>query len=227
MAANADKTGQVLQDLYRRLYDAYGPQGWWPGEGKFEMVVGAILTQSAAWPNVEKALHNLKSAGVFSSAALREIAEPELASLIRPSGYFNSKARKLKALVDHLWEHHGGDLNALLDQKGATLREELLTIYGIGEETADDIVLYAANQPSFVIDAYTKRILERLEITPEGRSYGDYQELFHKALPADATLFNEYHALLDRHAKESCRKDPLCENCCLVEICTTGQARVH
>ena len=215
-----------LMGVYRRLYHQYGPQYWWPAESPFEIVVGAILTQSAAWTNVERALDNLKAAGCFSSQALRDIPEIELAVLIRPSGYFNAKARKLKAFINHLWEGYEGDLGLLLAKSSADLRQELLSIYGIGDETADDIVLYAAEQASFVIDSYTRRILQRLDVSPKEESYRAYQELFHRTLPPDASLYNEYHALLDRHAKESCKKEPLCEGCCLLELCPTGQFRV-
>lgn len=226
-AKEPKRDARPLVEIYHRLYQRYGPQHWWPGESRFEIVVGAILTQSAAWKNVERALENLKTAGCFSAQALREIPEGELAVLLRPSGYFNAKARKLKAFINHLWAEYRGDLGLLLGKDGADLRRELLSIYGIGEETADDIVLYAAEQPSFVIDAYTRRILQRLGLSPREESYRAYQQLFHGALPPDASLYNEYHALLDRHAKESCKKEPLCEGCCLLEMCPTGRSRVQ
>ena len=217
----------VLLEVYDRLYQRYGPQHWWPGDGPLEVIFGAILTQFAAWTNVEKALTNLKEAGVMSIEALRDIPGERLALLLRPSGTFNTKARKVKAFINHLWENHGGDLGSLLSQEPAVLRRELLSIYGIGEETADDILLYAAGMPYFVIDAYTRRIIQRLGMAPEQQSYHAYQELFHRRLPRDAALFNEYHALLDRHAKETCRVQPLCVGCCQVELCPTGQARRH
>ena len=226
MGQNPDSAEGPLLELYHRLYAAYGPQHWWPSDSKFEMVLGAILTQAAAWSNVEKALDNLKAAACFSPEALRDIPERELASIIRPSGYFNAKAKKLKAFIGHLWDHYQGNLEMLLSKDGAALRSELLTIHGIGEETADDIVLYAAEQPSFVIDTYTRRILGRLGMAPADHSYRAYQELFHRGLQADAVLFNEYHALLDYHAKETCRKDPRCAYCCLLEMCPTGRGQV-
>ena len=212
-----------LLEVYHRLYASYGPQHWWPGESKLEVVLGAILTQAAAWPNAERALASLKDAACFSPESLRDIPEGELAALIRPCGYFNTKAKKLKAFIHHLWQHHGGDLESMLSVERSQLRQELLTIYGIGEETADDIVLYGAEQPWFVIDAYTRRILGRLGMAPESDSHASYQQLFHNELPREAGLFNEYHALLDRHAKEACRKEPRCAGCCLLEICPTGQ----
>ena len=214
----------ILLEVYNSLCDRYGPQHWWPGDGPLQVILGAILTQFTAWANVEKALSNLKEAGVMSIEAIRDIPDERLAALLRPSGTFNAKARKVKAFVSHLVENHGGDVDRLLSQKPAMLRRELLSIYGIGEETADDILLYAAEVPSFVIDAYTRRIMQRLGLAPERQSYHDYQELFHGGLPQDTTLYNEYHALLDRHAKETCRTRPLCAGCCLREVCPTGQA---
>ena len=213
-----------LMEVYQRLYEAYGPQKWWPADSQLEVVLGAILTQSAAWGNVEKALHRLKEANCWSVEALRDVPEGDLAELVRSSGYFNAKARKIKAFVAHLWEHHDGDLRAMLSQEGAGLREELLSIYGIGDETADDILLYAGEHPFFVIDTYTRRILDRMGVCAAVPTYAGYQRLFHENLRADAPLFNEYHALLDRHAKEACRKTgPVCGSCCLRDMCVMGR----
>ena len=214
--------GEHLLEVCRRLYQRYGPQHWWPGEGPFEMIVGAILTQNTAWGNVERAMNNLKAARAMSTARLRELPMEELAGMIRSSGYFNTKARKLKAFAHHLGDHYNDDLDALLSQEQAALRQELLSIYGIGEETADDILLYAARLPSFVIDSYTRRILLRLGVVPDRDRYSAFQALFHENLYPDTELFNEYHALLDRHAKETCRRSPLCGNCCLLALCPTG-----
>ena len=214
-----------LPGVYRRLLAAYGPQGWWPGaHDPWEVIAGAILTQNTAWGNVERALANLKAAEAMPPSRIRELPHEQLAALLRPSGYFNTKAKKLKAFAGHLWERYGDDLEAFLGQDLAVLRPELLSIYGIGEETADDILVYAAHAPSFVIDAYTRRILERLGHGPARKSYAGYQALFHDNLPADAGLFNEYHALLDRHAKDACRKTPVCEGCCLRDLCAFGRA---
>lgn len=217
--------GPVLMDIYGRLYRRYGAQGWWPGDGPLDVVIGAILTQAAAWSNVELAIRALKSAGCWSLVAIYDRAVEELAEIIRPCGYFNAKARKLKAFARHVVDHYGGDLAALLAKDVAPLREELLSIYGIGPETADDILVYAAGKPSFVIDSYTRRIVQRLGLRP-GEQRGDYpayQALFHDNLPGDANLFNEYHALLDRHAKEACAKVPRCAGCCLRDLCATGR----
>ena len=212
----------LLLDIYQRLYGRYGPQGWWPGDGAFETVVGAILTQNTAWTNAAKALANLKAADAFSPWAIRALPEAELAELVRSSGYFNAKTKKLKAMAAYL-EAQGDSLEQWRSRDPKELRAELLAVYGIGPETADDIVLYAAGLPSFVVDLYTRRIIARLGLEPAGGSYEAYQALFESNLPADAALFNEYHALLDRHAEETCLKArPLCDGCCLLELCGTG-----
>ncbi|MBI4202707.1 MAG: hypothetical protein HY532_06325, partial [Chloroflexi bacterium] len=157
------QTTLSLTTLYHRLYDAYGPQGWWPGaENPWEVILGAILTQNTAWLNVKRALANLKAAGAIPPPRIRDLPQNELAQLIRPSGYFNTKARKLKAFAHHLGAQYNDDLDAFLRQDLSALRPELLSIYGIGPETADDILVYAAGKPSFVIDLYTKRVLQRL-----------------------------------------------------------------
>ena len=216
----------LLEEIYRRLYRRYGPQGWWPGEGPLDVVIGAILTQAAAWTNVEMAMRNLTEAGCWSLEVIHRLPVEDLAIVIRPSGYFNAKARKLKAFAAHVVNRYGGDLSAFLDQELETLRVELLSIHGIGPETADDILLYAAGKPFFVVDAYTRRIVQRLGVIVQEKryGYGAYQALFQDNLPDDALLFNEYHALLDRHAKEACTKTPRCEDCCLRDICATGRS---
>ena len=216
----------LLKRLYQLLYRQYGPQHWWPSDSRFETIVGAILTQNTAWRNVERALANLKAAGALSPARIRALAQHDLAGLIRPSGYFNIKARRLKAFADLLGQRHHDDLDHLFDQELGALRRELLSIYGIGEETADDIMVYAAHMPSFVIDSYTVRVMARLGVISGKQRYHAVQALFHDNLPPDAGLFNEYHALLDRHAKETCRRLPLCRDCCLLSLCPTGAATV-
>jgi endonuclease III related protein len=211
-----DKTlTRILPDIYRRLFEHFGPQHWWPAQEPFEVIVGAILTQSTAWTNVEKAIANLKAAGKLSSKALRNIPEAELAALIHPSGYYNVKARKLKAFVNWFGERCDDSLDRLFPGDIESVRRELLEVHGIGEETADSILLYAGNKPIFFIDAYTRRIISRLGLSPEVDSYAAYQSLFMSNLPTDAALFNEYHALLVRLGKDFCRKRPLCEGCCL------------
>ena len=199
--------------------DGYGPQHWWPAQKPFEVIVGAILTQSAAWLNVEKAIANLKAAEALSPKALRQLNLSEIATLIRPCGYYNAKALKLKSLASWLGQHHSDDLNKLFANNANDIRRELLAIHGIGQETADSIILYAANKPIFVIDAYTRRIINRIGLAPTGDSYSAYQTFFMDNLPTDTRLFNEYHALLVRLAKEVCHKHPLCLQCCLNNFC--------
>lgn len=189
-----------MQDIYQRLMDTYGPQHWWPADEPFEVMVGAILTQSAAWRNVEKAITNLKAAGALSPEALRRLSVSEIAELIHPCGYYNTKARKLKALAEWLKERCQDDIGKMSAMPTDRLREQLLSVWGVGEETADSIILYAANQPVFVIDAYTRRIIDRVGLTPEGlaggfpsatrrtsrtRPYSAYQALFMDNLPFD------------------------------------------
>jgi endonuclease-3 related protein len=208
-----------LLEVYQQLMDCYGPQSWWPALEPFEVIVGAILTQSAAWANVEKAINNLKAAGALSPAALRRLPLAEVAGLIHPSGYYNAKALKLKAFVNWLWENYDDDLDKLFDGSVDLLRQQLLAVHGVGEETADSIILYAANKPVFVIDAYTRRIVSRIGLAPQHNSYAAYQSLFMSNLPADVRLFNEYHALLVHLAKDVCRKQPLCSRCRLNSLC--------
>jgi endonuclease-3 related protein len=210
---------QLLKNIHQRLADAYGLQYWWPAEEPFEVMVGAILTQSAAWRNVEKAIANLKAAGALSPQAIRRLPVSELAQIIRPCGYYNVKALKLKALVEWLRNQCSDDLNRLFASDTDSLRKQLLSIHGIGPETADSILLYAAGKPAFVIDAYTRRIIDRIGLAPEGNSYDSYQRLFMDNLAADVGFFNEYHALLVKLAKDACRKKPLCRRCCLNDIC--------
>ena len=197
----------------------YGSQHWWPAQEPFEVIVGAILTQSAAWGNVEKAIANLKSAEALSPKALRRLSLSEVAALIRPCGYYNAKALKLRSFAHWLGEHFNDNLSQLFASDINYLRQQLLSIYGIGQETADSIILYAAGKPIFVIDAYTRRIINRIGLAPDGNSYSAYQTLFMNNLPADVRLFNEYHALLVCLAKDACRSRPLCQQCCLSNIC--------
>jgi len=197
---------------------AYGPQRWWPADEPFEVMVGAILTQSAAWSNVDKAIANLKAADALSPEAMRRLPVSELALTIRPCGYYNAKAVKLKALADW-FGGRGDDMNSLYSADTDGLRRELLAVHGVGLETADSILLYAAGKPVFVIDAYTRRIIGHLGLSPDKESYDAYQRLFTANLAADAALYNEYHALLVKLAKDACRKQPVCRRCCLSDVC--------
>ncbi len=209
----------TLTNIYQRLLDCFGPQHWWPAEEPFEVIVGAILTQSAAWGNVEKAIANLQGAGALSPQALRKLPKAKLAELVYPCGYYNAKALKLKAFALWLGNHYKDDLDRLFALDAGELRHELLSVHGIGPETADSIILYAAEKPVFVIDAYTRRIISRLGLAPEKDSYAAYQALFMDNLSRDTQMFNEYHALLVCLGKNVCRRQPLCGDCCLNDIC--------
>jgi endonuclease III related protein len=215
--------GEQLGDIYRRLLEYYGLQHWWPARSPFEVIVGAILTQSAAWSNVEKAIANLREAGALSPEVLRDLPLTRLAALIHPCGYYNAKAFKLKSLAIWLGNHYKDNLSRLFALEAGKLREELLSVHGIGEETADSITLYAAGKPVFVIDAYTRCILGRLGLKPERDSYAGYQAIFRENLAADAPFFNEYHALLVYLGKDACRTKPRCAGCCLNAICRTAR----
>lgn len=216
--------GEVLLEIYRRLYAHFGPQHWWPAESPFEVCVGAILTQNTNWRNVERAINNLKARGILSPEALHRLSLEELALLIRPAGYFRIKARRLKNFVDFLVLRYGGELSALAEKETEEIRKELLSIKGLGPETADSILLYALERPVFVVDAYTKRILLRHGLTTEESGYDELQELFMKNLPQDPELYNEYHALLVACGKHFCvSRKPRCvspegNSCPLAEI---------
>ena len=212
-------TARRLTEIYHLLFACYGPQHWWPANGPFEVMIGALLTQSAAWTNVEKALHNLMAKGALSPQALRQLHLDELAHLIYPSGYYNAKAAKIKSLIHWLGERYDDNLDKLFALDIPLLRKELLSVHGVGEETADSIILYAACKPIFVIDAYTRRIICRLGFEPSSNSYSSFQQLFMEQLPYDEPLFNEYHALFVRHGKETCKKSPRCPSCCLSSLC--------
>jgi endonuclease-3 related protein len=210
---------KFLMEVYHRLYKLYGPQHWWPGETDIEIIIGAILTQSTAWTNVEKAIANLNQKKLLTVKGLYEVQEAELAELIRPSGYFNQKAKKVKAFIQYLHDFHHGKLDSLLSVEMGALRKELLSIHGIGEETADSIILYASRQPSFVVDAYTRRIFYRLGCHEEKITYQESKELFTQNLPPEEKLFNEYHALIVAFGKNQCKKKPQCSSCPLQELC--------
>ncbi len=210
--------GRLLQNIYEQLFAAYGPQHWWPAETPTEVVVGAILTQNTAWTNVERAMDRLREAGCLDWAALRELPEADLAELIRPSGTFRVKAARLKALVEVLWSHHGGSLASLLSGSLEEARARLLGIHGIGPETADSILLYAGGRPSFVVDTYTRRLLRRHLLMESHRDSEAVRQFFHRALPPDAQMFNEYHALIVAVAKRHCRARARCEGCPLVGL---------
>lgn len=213
--------GRVIPGVYRLLYKRYGPQRWWPGDTRFEIIVGAILTQNTAWTNVEKAILNLKRAGALASpAAMRRLPASRLARLIRPAGYYNVKAKRLANFLGALRGDHGLSLRSLARRSTEDLRGWLLAVNGIGPETADSILLYAFGRPVFVVDAYTKRIFSRIGYCAPDAAYHDVQRLFAGLLPEDALLFNEYHALIVRLGKEACRTSPKCA------LCPVGEGKI-
>jgi endonuclease-3 related protein len=205
-------------ELFEILFARYGALHWWPAETPFEVCVGAMLTQNTNWSNVEKAIANLRRAGLLSLEALWEIDRERLAELIRPSGFFNVKSARLKSFLGWLLQRYGS-LEAMFAGDWRLLREELLAVPGIGAETCDCILLYAGEKPSFVVDAYTRRLLSRLGLASESDGYEKLRSLFMNALPADSALFNDYHALIVEQCKRHCRKKPLCEGCPLGGFC--------
>jgi len=206
-------TSETLTEIYELLFDAFGPQHWWPGETPFEVVIGAILTQNTSWINVEKAIANLKSASYLSSEGLHRIDASALSELIRPAGYYNLKAKRLKSFINWLFDNYGGQLTNLESVATDQLRSELLTLKGIGRETADSILLYALGRPIFVVDTYTARIMSRHGLIEPDTDYEQLRELFESNLPEDIQLFNEYHALLVRTGKDFCRSKAKCPGC--------------
>ncbi len=207
------RTGHYLQKIYERLNNCFGNLHWWPGETPFEIAVGAILTQNTNWKNVERAIENLKERDLLSPEGLLEISEGTLEELIRPSGYYRIKTKRLKNFIRFLYEEYDGNLDKMFSGELWPLREKLLGVKGIGEETADSILLYAGEKPVFVVDAYTRRILLRHHLIGENAGYGEIQSLFMDSLPRRAPLFNQYHALFVNTGKRFCRKTPLCEEC--------------
>jgi endonuclease-3 related protein len=213
----------LLLTIYERLMQAYGPQGWWPGDGPLQVMVGAVLTQATNWRKVERAIARLAEAGMLSAEALALAPREVLEELVRPTGYYRAKAERLQSLARMLLESCQGDIERLKGLPPKALREMLLRVRGIGPETADSILLYALDYPYFVVDAYTRRLFRRLGCGPRGNSYHEWQRFFMEALPPDATLFNEYHALIVRHGKERCRPRPRCPGCPLLDLCPTGR----
>jgi endonuclease-3 related protein len=206
---------------YHLLLAHFGPQHWWPGETPFEVMVGTVLTQNTAWSNVERAIANLKAAGALSAPAILALADAELATLIRPAGYFNVKTRRLKALCAFLDQAGVAAEPRALGDTGSLseLRHRLLEVHGVGEETADSILLYALELPSFVVDAYTRRIFARLGLIAGDESYTRIRQQFMARLPAERALYNEYHALIVALGKDLCRPRPRCDACPLRRRC--------
>jgi endonuclease-3 related protein len=211
-------TSDTLKQIYQLLLEFFGPQHWWPGDGKFEIMVGAILTQNTNWGNVEKAIANLKNDGSLSPQKILDLDIEELAGLIRPAGYYNIKAKRLKNFIHWFFDNYDGQIEKLGDVSTGQLREELLSVSGIGAETADSILLYALERGVFVVDAYTARVAVRHQLIEPEAGYDGLQYLFSSNLQEDVGLFNEYHALLVRVGKEFCRPKARCENCPLNEL---------
>jgi endonuclease III related protein len=206
----------ILGQYFHAMFQAHGEQLWWPGRTPFEVIVGAILVQNTSWVNVEHAIANLRQAKLLTPSALEEVPQAKLAGLVRSSGYFRQKARKLKEFVKFLRKEHRGSLTVMFRTPTARLRGQLLSVHGIGPETADSILLYAGNHPVFVVDAYTRRILQRHGLAHGKESYEEIRGLFEKSLPNDPQLFNEFHALIVHTGKNYCRsRAPLCSQCAL------------
>jgi endonuclease-3 related protein len=214
------KIGKQLKAIFQLLYGAYGPQHWWPGETAFEVLVGAVLTQNTAWTNVEKAIANLKRERILTFSRMSKAAPEKLASLIRPSGYFNIKTKRLRHLILFIHTHYSGRLSRMFAADTAKLRRQLLEVNGIGPETADAILLYAGGKPLFVVDAYTRRIFSRQGFFSADADYRTVQGLFMDNLPRDTRFYNEFHALIVRLGKERCKKKrPLCGDCPIRRQC--------
>ncbi len=209
----------ILRNYYDALFAAHGPQHWWPGRSPFEIIVGAILTQNTSWINVEPCIKNLRREKLLTPAAIETASSARLARLIRSSGYFRQKTKKLKAFVRFLSSKYQGSLSKMFRAPTLALREQLLAVHGIGPETADSILLYAARHPVFVVDAYARRILERHGLAETRHRYEDIRRLFERSLPANAPLYNEFHALIVHTGKRYCHaREPRCSECALKSL---------
>lgn len=218
-----ENLNKKLLDLYDQLRREHGTLRWWPADTPFEVALGAILTQATAWRNVVKAIDNLKAADAFTPEQINVISHDKLEQLLYPSGYFRMKAKKVRAFVEYIVKR---PMQEMFKQDVPELREELLSIYGVGPETADSIILYAAEKPSFVVDTYTYRLLSRLGWVEGTFHYARLRALFMDNLPHDADLFNEYHALIVRHGARVCQKTPECEACGLQASCDYFSNRI-
>lgn len=217
--------GNQFIDIFNALLNHYGPRHWWPAETPFEVCIGAILTQNTNWGNVEKAIANLKQAGQLSATGIASMSDAELAAMIRPAGYFNVKSARLKEFVRFLQQNHHGSLERLFTEPWQQTRTQLLAVKGIGPETADSILLYAGEKPSFVVDTYTRRIFSRLGLVAEEIAYEELRRFFMDCLPLSAALYNEYHALIVELGKQVCRPKPHCQKCCLSVYCKNKEIK--
>lgn len=207
------KNTERIKDFYTSLLNHYGPQKWWPAENELECILGAILTQNTSWKNAEKAIINLKKSGCMSLETLKKISLERLSYLIKPSGFYNQKATRIKDIVHFILKNYEGSLKKMKSENGDSLRQKLLSINGIGPETADSILLYAFEKPFFVVDRYTYRLLRRHRLIHDDIHYSEIQDLFTSSLEKKTKLFNEYHALIVKLGKEHCRKKPHCSGC--------------
>lgn len=212
-----------MEIIYDGLFSYFGSRNWWPAKTPFEMIVGAILTQAVSWGNVQKAIKNLEEVGLLTPEKLHQAEQERIEELIKPTRYFRMKTKKLKAFLNYLFTKHRGDLTHMFALPMSELRAQLLAVYGMGRETVDSILLYAGNFPIFVVDEYTRRIFSRLGIFPEKISYGQMQEFFHKNLPPDTRLFNEFHAQIDALGNQICKTKPDCIHCPLEQLCRKAQ----
>jgi len=207
-----------VENIYQRLLLEFGPQKWWPARTRFEVIVGAILTQNTNWSNVEKAIENLRADHLLNPSRLKDVSVSQLASLIKPAGYFNIKAKRLKNFIDFFYQEYNGQLKVMAQEEIGLLRRKLLAVNGIGPETADSILLYACDKPIFVVDAYTKRILSRHNLVKSDADYATIQNLFMESLKNESKMFNEYHALIVHVGKHFCKTKPLCDRCPINDI---------
>ena len=221
------KTTTTLTHLYQRMARHYGPTHWWPGDSPFEIAIGAILTQNTAWTNVERAIQNLKDQNLLSPQAILDAETPALEIALRASGYFRQKTKRLRIFSKHLMTHYDGKMVTMAKRPLEELREELLTLHGIGSETADDILLYACDHPVFVVDAYTRRILSRHGIVAPDIKYEALRATFEDHLSHDLHTFREFHGLIVFTAKDFCKTKPNCNGCPLVSLLKKGQPKLY
>ncbi len=207
------KDRDKLFKIFQKMYDHFGPLNWWPGDSPFEIMIGAILTQNTSWSNVERAIKNLKRENLLDPHRLASLSDEELRELIRPSGFFNVKTRRLKNFLSFFIAEYDGDIKRMKEEELWNLRKKLLSVNGIGRETADSILLYALEKPIFVVDAYTRRIFGRHDIVSPDIGYDELQKFFMENLPEDVDLYNEYHAQIVLTGKTYCKKSPLCDGC--------------
>lgn len=215
-----------VEEVYRRLLEAYGPQHWWPGETPFEVMVGAVLTQNTNWTNVAKAIENLREEGLLDARTLHNLPHEGLAEFIRPAGYYRLKAARLKNLLAMLFDRFDGSLEAMFEMPLDELRELLLSVNGIGPETADSILLYAGGLPTFVVDTYTHRVFKRHAWIEDEADYHTLKEHLEAGVERSAPLYNEYHALLVKVGKEHCGPKPRCAGCPLESLLPSGGPHV-